>query len=238
MKNVFVTGASGGIGGQTARRFCEAGYTVFAGYNSGREAVESLCLKTGAIPVHVDVTDAAEVEKAVAMIDREAGGVDVLVNCAGISEICLFDEITEESWDRMFAVNVKGTFLTSRAAVPGMIKKKSGRIINVSSMWGITGASCEVHYSASKAAVIGFTKALAKELGPSGITVNCVAPGVINTKMISSLSGDDLRALAEQTPLCRIGQPDDAAGVILFLASDDAKFITGGVISPDGGMTV
>ncbi|MBR3423898.1 MAG: SDR family NAD(P)-dependent oxidoreductase, partial [Clostridia bacterium] len=161
MKNVFITGASGGIGSAVAERFAEAGYTVFAGYASGREAAEKLRRGTGAIPVRIDVSDEASVGEAFRFIEEKSGGADVLVNCAGIAAIRLFDKITAEEWDRMFAVNVRGTFLTSRAAVPHMVRQKAGKIINVSSMWGITGASCEVHYSASKAAVIGMTKALA-----------------------------------------------------------------------------
>lgn len=237
MKNVFVTGASGGIGSAVARRFSAAGYNVFAGYRENREAADRLS-EVGAIPVRIDVSSEESVRAAFSRVEERADGVDVLVNCAGIAEVKLFDEITAESWDRMFAVNARGAFLTCRAAVPYMIRRKAGRIVNVSSMWGITGASCEVHYSASKAAVIGLTKALAKELGPSGITVNCVAPGVIETKMISHLTKDDLDALAEMTPLCRIGTPEDVAGTVLFLASPDAGFITGAVIAPDGGMTV
>ena len=238
MKNVFITGASGGIGSAAAERFAEAGYTVFAGYSSGCEAAEELGRRTGATPVRIDVSDEASVNEAFRFIEEKAGGVDVLVNCAGIASIRLFDEITAEEWDRTFAVNVRGSFLTSRAAVPYMIRQKSGKIVNVSSMWGITGASCEVHYSASKAAVIGMTKALAKELAPSGITVNCVAPGAIETKMIAHMSDAEKKEFAGEIPLGRIGMPDDVAGVILFLASPDADYITGSVISPDGGVTI
>ncbi len=238
MKNVFITGASGGIGSAAAVRFAAAGYTVFAGYNSGDGAAEELCRSTGAIPVRIDVSDEASVNAAFRFIEEKAGGVDVLVNCAGIASIRLFDEITAEEWDRTFAVNVRGSFLTSRAAVPYMIRQKSGKIVNVSSMWGVTGASCEVHYSASKAAVIGMTKALAKELAPSGITVNCVAPGAIETKMIAHMSEADKKEFEKEIPLGRIGMPDDVAGVILFLASPDADYITGSVICPDGGVTI
>ncbi|MBR7033431.1 MAG: 3-oxoacyl-ACP reductase FabG [Clostridia bacterium] len=238
MKNVFVTGASGGIGAAAVERFAAAGYTVFAGYNDGRREAEELSRRTGAIPVRVDVSSEGSVTVAFRFIEEKAGGVDVLVNCAGIAAIRLFDEITVDEWDRMFAVNVRGTFLTSRAAVPYMIRRKAGKIINVSSMWGITGASCEVHYSASKAAVIGMTKALARELAPSGITVNCVAPGAIETRMIAHMSEDDRKEFAEEIPLGRLGEPRDVAGVILFLASSDADYITGSVISPDGGVTI
>ena len=238
MKNIFITGASGGIGSAVAERFSAAGYTVFAGYCSGRDAAEELSRRTGAIPVRIDVSDEASVAEAFRFIEEKAGGVDVLVNCAGIATIRLFDEITADEWDRMFAVNVRGTFLASRAAVSHMISRKAGKIINVSSMWGITGASCEVHYSASKAAVIGFTKALAKELAPSGITVNCVAPGAVETRMIAHMTDREKKDFAEQIPLGRIGTPADVAGVVLFLASEDADYITGAVVSPDGGMTV
>ena len=238
MKTVFITGASGGIGSAVAERFAAAGYRVFAGYREGAAAAEELGRRTGAIPVPIDVSDEKSVGEAFRFIEEESGGVDVLVNCAGIASIRLFDEITTEEWDRTFAVNVRGTFLATRAAVPYMIRQKAGKIINVSSMWGITGASCEVHYSASKAAVIGMTKALAKELAPSGITVNCVAPGAIETRMIGHMSEDDKKEFAAEIPLGRIGDPSDVAGVILFLASNDADYITGGVIAPDGGMTI
>ncbi len=238
MKNVFITGASGGIGSAAAERFAAAGYTVFAGYASGGAAAEELSRRTGAIPVFIDVSDEASVGEAFKIIEERAGGVDVLVNCAGIAAIRLFDKITAEEWDRMFAVNVRGTFLTSRAAVPYMVRQKHGKMINVSSMWGITGASCEVHYSASKAAVIGMTKALAKELAPSGITVNCVAPGAIETRMIGHMTERDKKEFEGEVPLGRLGTPGDVAGVILFLASEDADYITGAVIAPDGGMTI
>ena len=185
-----------------------------------------------------DITEDGICDKVAEECVKQLGSVDILVNCAGIASIRLFDEITAEEWDRTFAVNVRGTFLTSRAAVPYMIRQKTGKIINVSSMWGITGASCEVHYSASKAAVIGMTKALAKELAPSGITVNCVAPGAIETRMIAHMSDQDKKDFEKEVPLGRIGTPDDVAGVILFLASRDADYITGSVICSDGGVTI
>ncbi len=238
MKTVLITGAGGGIGSAVTERFAAAGYTVFAGYNKSKETTEELCRRTGAVPLKIDVRDGGSVEEAFSEIKRTSEGVDVLVNNAGIASQKVFQEITDKEWDEMFSVNARGAFLTSRAAVPHMIGRKNGRIINVSSVWGAVGGSCEVHYSASKAALIGMTKALAKELGPSGITVNCVCPGVIDTKMIAALTEDDRAALAEETPLMRLGTPDDVAGVILFLASDDAKFITGGVIAADGGFAL
>lgn len=168
-------------------------------------------------------------------IEKSLGSVGVLVNNAGIAEQALFSDISEEMWDRMFAVNVKGAYNCAQAVLPSMIHEKRGRIVNISSMWGISGASCEVHYSASKAAVIGFTRALAKELGPSGITVNCIAPGVIATEMNGRLSPETMAELKENTPLNRIGVPEDIAEAILFLASDRAAFITGQTLSVDGG---
>lgn len=238
MKTVLITGAGGGIGSAVTERFAAAGYTVFAGYNKSKETTEELCRRTGAVPLKIDVRDGGSVAEAFREIGRTSGGVDVLVNNAGIASQKMFQDITDAEWDEVFSVNVRGAFLTARAALPNMIRLKHGRIINVSSVWGMVGGSCEVHYSASKAALIGMTKALAKELGPSGITVNCVCPGVIDTKMIAALTEDDRAALAEETPLMRLGVPDDVAGVILFLASDDAKFITGGVIAADGGFSL
>ena len=166
------------------------------------------------------------------------GGVDVLVNNAGVSSFGILQDISEEEWDRVFGINVKGAFLCAKAALGHMIRNHGGVIVNISSMWGLVGASCEVHYSASKAALIGMTKALAKELGPSGIRVNCVAPGVIDTDMNSKLTEDDLAVLREETPLGKIGKPSDVAASVMFLASDGGKFITGQVISPNGGIVI
>ena len=182
-----------------------------------------------------DVSEKTEVEEMFRKAEQELGKISALVNNAGIAEQILFSDITEEKWDRMFAVNVKGAYNCTQAVLPSMIHEKYGRIINVSSMWGISGASCEVHYSASKAALIGFTKALAKEVGLSGITVNCVAPGVIGTDMNAAISGEILEELKENTPLNRIGTSEDVAEAILFLASDKASFITGQTLSVDGG---
>lgn len=238
MKTVLITGAGGGIGSAVTERFAAAGYEVYAGYCKSKEKTEELCRKTGAVPLKIDVRDGGSVREAFRVIGETSGGVNVLVNNAGVASQRVFQDITDAEWDETFAVNVRGAFLVTRAAVPYMISRKCGRIINVSSVWGMVGGSCEVHYSASKAALIGMTKALAKELGPSGITVNCVCPGVIDTKMIAALTEEDRAALAAETPLCRLGTPDDAAGAIQFLASDDAKFITGGVIAADGGFAL
>jgi 3-oxoacyl-[acyl-carrier protein] reductase len=169
---------------------------------------------------------------------EKIGDIDILINNAGISRINLFTDISEQEWDDVFDVNIKGMFLVTRAFLPGMIRRKYGKIINISSMWGVTGGSCEVHYSASKAAVIGFTKALAKEEGPSGINVNCIAPGVIETEMNAQLDDEAKRELCEETPLMRLGKPEEIANAALFLASDAASFITGQVICSDGGITI
>jgi 3-oxoacyl-[acyl-carrier protein] reductase len=166
------------------------------------------------------------------------GRIDVLVNNAGIAQSKMFTDLTADDWDAMFDVNVKGAFHCCQSVLPGMISRKSGCILNVSSIWGLVGASCETHYSAAKAAVIGLTKALAKELGPSGIRVNAVAPGVIDTDMIAGLDDETREALKEETPLCRLGTAEDVAQTIRFLTSDSAGFITGQVISPNGGFVI
>ena len=237
MKNVLITGAGRGIGAACAREFALAGARVFINYNKSADAAEKLAGETGGIAVHADVSDAEQV-KAMAQTVESFGGADVLVNNAGIAEQLLFSDITEQAWDRMFDVNVKGMFLTTKAVLPHMIHQKRGKIINVSSVWGVTGGSCEVHYSAAKAAVIGFTKALAKELGPSGIQVNCVAPGVIDTQMNAHLSAQDMDALKEDIPLMRIGTAEEAARLICWLASDASDYITGEVVNINGGMFI
>ena len=180
-------------------------------------------------PVHGDVADAA----SVAAVRDTVGAVDILVNNAAISRFGLITDLSEAEWDEMMAVNLKSVFLLSRAFLPDMIRRQSGRIINVSSIFGAVGGSCEVAYSAAKAGVIGFTKALAKEVGPSGIQVNCIAPGVIDTAMNARLSAEDLAALRDETPLGRLGTPEDVANLALFLAAD--KFITGEVLHIGGG---
>lgn len=238
MKTVLITGASGGIGAATARIFVEKGYCVALNYFKSEEAARSLERELGVstFAVKADISDPTQVKEMFASVRQRLGGVDILVNNAGIAEFSLFTDITDEQWRRMFAVNVDGCFYCCREALPYMISKKSGAIINVSSIWGITGGSCEVHYSAAKAAVIGLTKALAKEVGPSGITVNCIAPGVIDTKMNCSLSTGDFADLLEETPLQKIGTPPEIAKTALFLA--ESEFITGQIISPNGGMVI
>ena len=190
MKKVLITGASGGIGSGIAEYFAEKGYTVFAGYNKNEPKIENVR------NIRIDVTSKESVRKAF----EEIGGVDILINNSGISQQKLFSDITEEDWDNMFDVNIKGMYMVTKEALPFMINKKCGRIINISSIWGEIGGSMEVHYSASKAAVIGFTKALAKELSLSGITVNCVSPGMIDTPMNSHLTEEDIKEIEEEIP--------------------------------------
>lgn len=235
MKTVLVTGASRGIGRECAAELSQAGYRVYAVWHKSREAAMELADETGCIPLQCDVRSTSAVTE---LINSIAPGVDILVNCAGISEQACLQDITEEMWDNMFDVSVKSVYSTCHAALPYMVRQKWGRIINISSMWGQVGASCEVHYSAAKAAVIGFTKALAKETGLSGITVNCIAPGVIDTDMNSHLSKEDMAALIEETPVNRIGTPGDIARTVVFLADEKADFITGQVIGVNGGYVI
>ena len=242
-KTVLITGASGGIGGACVRLFAASGYKGAIHYNSGEAAANKLkeeLHSSGceAVCVSADLRDEAQVNKMFADIESQLGEVEVLVNNAGVSQQKLFTDTTLADYDFVFGVNTLGTVNCCRAALPSMIRRKSGRIINISSMWGVSGASCEVLYSASKAAVIGFTKALAKEVGPSGITVNCIAPGVINTKMNKNLTEADMAVLSDETPLCRIGEPEEVAHAVVFLASDKASFITGQILGVDGGFIV
>lgn len=244
LKTALITGGSRGIGRQTALLLAQNGYRTAICYEKVSDAADRLCCDIAAFggtaaAYRCDVSDFSGVHSMISEIERSFGGVDVLVNNAGISEQLLFSDITEEKWDRMFAVNVKSVYNCTHAVLGHMIHEKHGRIINISSMWGVTGASCEVHYSASKAAVIGFTKALAKELGPSGITVNCIAPGVIDTEMIRcQLDNETIASLKEETPLCRLGTPEDIAEAVMFLTSERASFITGQVLGVNGGFVI
>lgn len=242
-KTVLITGASGGIGTTTACLFAEKGYNVVINYNnSERQArlLQKTLTEHGAksICVGANVSYPSEVNSMIKQAEYAFGGIDVLVNNAGISQIKQIQDITDNDWHEMIATNLTGVFNCARAVVPNMIRNKSGAIINVSSMWGITGASMETHYSAAKAGVIGFTKALAKELGPSGIRVNCVAPGVIETNMNRNITLEAVEQLSEETPLGRLGSPIEVAEAIYFLASEQASFITGQVISPNGGLVI
>ena len=239
-KTALITGASRGIGRACAIKLSNDGYNVIVNFRVNSHEANELCKiinENGgnALAFGADVAYSDNVKAMFEFAKNNFGGVDTVVNNAGIAEQLLFSDITEEKWDRMFNVNVKGVYNCISAALPFMIHNKSGRIINMSSMWGITGASCEVHYSAAKAAVIGMTKALAQELGPSGITVNAIAPGVIDTDMNSELDEAAFDELKDNTPLGRIGKAEDVAEAVSFLASDKASFITGQILSVDGG---
>ena len=235
-KTVVVTGASGGIGVAIADAVAGLGNNVVAVFNKNPDGVSALCHEySNAVAFKADVSSSNEVKALFDFVSERFGGADILVNNAGIAQQKLFTDITDEDFTRMFDVNVRGVFNCCRAALPFMIHNKYGRIINISSMWGVSGASCEVHYSASKAAVIGMTKALAKEVGPSGITVNCIAPGLIDTPMNSSLDKSTLSQLCDETPVGRIGTPQDIANAVLFLSKDESSFITGQVLNVDGG---
>ena len=240
MKDVIlITGATRGIGRKTAEYFLERGFIVAGIYKKSDEEASLLKEKYESFyPYKADVGNEENVKTAVADIIDKFGKIDCVINNAGISEARLLQEETIESFDRIFSTNMKGVFLVTREALPYMINAKSGKIINISSMWGITGGAMEVLYSASKGAVIAFTKALAKEVALSGINVNCIAPGVIVTDMLKNISEDTLNELKEETPVNRLGTPEDIAKVCYFLYSDASDFITGQVISADGGMVI
>ena len=237
-KTVLVTGASRGIGAACAEIFAENGYNVIINYNNSSEKAEALAEKTGGLAYKCDVSDPAAAGKMVEDVIQKYGKIDVLVNNAGISVTGVFDLVPDEDAKRLFDINVFGTLNCSKKVLPYMLKRKYGKIINISSMWGQTGASCEVHYSAATAAVIGFTKALAKEVGASGINVNCVAPGMIMTDMTSCYTDEEVEEIKEEIPLGRCGDPYDIAETVFFLASEKASFITGQVIGVNGGMVI
>ena len=242
-KTVLITGASRGIGAASARLFAQKGYQVAIHYHHSQDRAETLAqeLRDSGAAVQLyacDVADRAGVQNMVEAVQKDFGTIDVLVCSAGIARQELFTDITEASWREMMGVDLDGVFHCCQAVLPGMIHRKSGRIVTLSSMWGQVGASCEVAYSAAKAGVIGMTKALAQELGPSGITVNCVAPGVIDTEMHHNLSPETKAELAQETPLERLGTPEDVAQAIWFLASEGGSFFTGQVLAPNGGFII
>lgn len=239
-KIALVTGASGGIGAACARALCEKGYTVLAHGNRSKESLDALIntLRSEGYDAHAVICNLADADACRAMCKEILSlyhHVDALALCAGVSHTGLFTDMTDEQWHTVMDVNVSGAFYLIRALAPGMVSRRSGAIVTISSMWGRVGASCEVAYSASKAALIGMTRALAKELGPSGVRVNCIAPGVIDTKMMDEHSEESKAILAEETPLGRLGTPQDVARACCFLLGDEASFITGQVLGVDGG---
>lgn len=242
-KIALVTGSSRGIGAAIAVCLAKDGYDVVINYLNRKD--KALCvleqveaLGRRGIIVQADVSDREQVNKMFEKVRQELGNVDLLVSNAGIAGMKQIQDLTAERWHEFFAVNVDGAFNTIQNALPNMLAEHKGCIITISSMWGLRGASCESAYSATKAALIGLSRSLANELAPSGIRVNCVAPGVINTDMLDELPEEIMDTLAEETPLRRLGTPEDIASLVSFLASDEASFITGQVITSDGGFVV
>lgn len=243
MSTVLITGASRGIGAQCALSFAKAGYGVALNYCHSEEKALALvneiqALGVKAFAVQADVADSAQVKGMFDAVRRELGTVDVLVNNAGIAHVGLLTDMTDDEWRRLIDTDLSGTFYCCREALSDMVRAHSGVIVNIASMWGEVGASCEAAYSAAKAGVIGLTKALAKEVGPSGVRVNAVSPGVVMTDMMAGFSDDDVAALKDETPLTSLGSPEDIADAVLFLASEKARFITGQVLSVNGGMVI
>lgn len=242
-KTVLITGASKGIGATMAIRFAEKGYNVVMNYNNSVQAAlilhKSLCENGYSVMAFkANVRNRLDVDLMVKETLYKFGSIDILINNAGIASQGLITDVSAQDWNDIIDVNLNGVFNCTQAVLPHMIEKKSGKIINISSMWGQVGASCEVPYSTAKAGVIGFTKALAKEVGPSGITVNCIAPGLIETGMNQALTIEDVTALVDETPLGRIGNTHDVASAALYLASDDADFVTGQVLGVNGGFVI
>lgn len=239
-KTALVTGGGRGIGAAVCRALAQEGFRVIIQYHTSSEKAAALAaaLKKESGTEHIALKADLRREEEIGTLFERAGPVDVLVNNAGVAWQGLLTDMTVKEWDELFSVNVRGAFLCTKQALPHMVHEKAGSIVFVSSMWGQTGASCEVAYSASKAALIGMTKSLAKELGPSNIRVNCVAPGVIQTDMNSRLSPEDMKLLREETPLERIGTPEEAAEAVRFLCSERASFITGEVLSVNGGFVI
>lgn len=239
----LVTGASRGIGRAAAAALAREGWPVCVNFLERRDAAESLVseLRAQGLPAmafQADVTDREAVEAMIQAASEELGPVELLVNNAGISQYGLFQDVDDAAWDRVLAVNLTGPRNAIRAALPHMLSEKRGCVVNISSMWGLRGASCEAAYAAAKAGLIGLTRSLALELAPSGIRVNCVAPGCVETDMVRALGEETRAMLAEETPLGRLGRPEDVAEAVVFLASEKASFITGQVLTADGGFIV
>ena len=236
MKTALITGASGGIGAEIATRLSQAGYALAITYNKNKDSAEKLCAQLGnAVAFHCDISSFSSVEKLFADVITAFGRIDAVVNNAGAAYSGLLQDMTEREILNIINTDLNGVIYSTKFAANHMVKNHCGVIVNISSVWGVVGASCEAVYSAAKGGVITFTKAMAKELAPSGIRVNCISPGVIKTKMLDCYTADDLQALADETPLGRIGTTDDVAKAVKFLISDDASFITGQNLIVDGG---
>ncbi len=243
MKTALITGGSRGIGRACVLAFAQAGWQVAWCYRKEKE--QSLALEQelknrgfSGLGFAADVADSGQVEALFSQIEQALGPVDALVCNAGVAYQGLLSDMTDEDWRRVMGVDLDGVFYCCRRAIPSMVRRQKGSILTISSMWGLTGGSCEAAYSAAKAGVIGLTKALAKELGPSGVRVNCIAPGVIHTQMNGNLTQEDRQILADETPLCRLGTPEEVAKAALFLSQEDASFITGQVLAVDGGIAI
>ncbi len=241
MKNIFITGASGAIGGACCKAFLNAGCNVAAVYFKNQDAAKELCeyeKESKLYIIKADISSPDEVQKAFSEAVSVFGSIDTVVNCAGVALSSLVQDTGEDALSHLVDINVKGTFYVCREAASHMVPDHKGCIINISSMWGEVGASCEAAYSMTKSAVIGLTKALAKELGPSGIRVNCVSPGLIESKMNECYTKEDLDAIAEETPLMRIGTGEDVASAVMYLAGEGADFVTGQVLGVNGGFVI
>ena len=239
-RTVLITGGSRGIGAASVRAFAGAGYRVAFSYHSHEAAARALEEELGgrARAFRADVADPAQVRRLFEECRSAFGPAEILICSAGIAQQKLFTDLTDQDWQRMLDVDLSGAFYCCRQALPDMIRARWGRILLVSSMWGQTGGSCEVHYSAAKAGLIGLGKALAKEEGPSGVTVNILAPGVVDTDMMAGFSPEDKQALAEETPVGRLGSPEEMARTLLFLAGEESGYITGQVLGQNGGLVI
>ena len=238
MKHILISGGSRGIGAALVKGFAADGHRVTFLYQNNAEAAEAVAAECGALAIRCDVSDPDAVREAVAAARAELGAIDTLVNNAGVSHIGLSRDLTDAQWLRVVNTNLSGAMYLSREVQGDMIANGGGRILNIGSMWGKVGASCEVAYSASKAGLRGLTMALAKELGPSHITVNCIEPGLIDTEMNKALDEETRAALIEETPVCRIGTPEDVFYAARFFLSDEASFITGQCLGVDGGFAI
>ena len=242
-KTVWISGASRGIGKSAALHFARAGYKIAAGYHENDDAMQSLMQQMAeigamAVPVKGDIADTAAAESMAKYICSTLGGIDVLIANAGVAHYSMLEDMAYNEWRRVIDTDLTGVYNMIHASLPSMRNRGGGSIINVSSVWGIYGGSCEAAYSAAKAGLIGLTKALAKEEGPSGITVNCVAPGVIDTDMMAAFTAEDKAALAEETPVGRLGTTEEVAKLLVFLAGEDAGYITGQVFGVNGGLVI